>query len=260
MTARFQGVARGGRVSVRTPAVVPSRSTSAPRRAKRPLVTTPTMLLSSVSSATGSGMASPATSRIRLPLSVVKPARSRGSPPSLDDLARDVGARHRDHLHRQREAPERGDELRLVGDADEGARDRGDDLLARERAAAALDHREALGDLVGAVDVDRQLVHVVEVEDRMPCERSRCSGPLGARDRAAEAPLHARELVDEAVGGRPGPDADDRVLDEVGDRRAPRCRLQFVLGHGLSRLRNDPILRAAPGPNCLCRQARAGVK
>ena len=48
----------------------------------------------------------------------------------------------------------------------EQARLRGDDLLARERSAAALDHVAAVVDLVGAVDVDRQLVDLVAVEHR----------------------------------------------------------------------------------------------
>src|SRR5262249_34484217 len=64
------------RVRVTTPALVPRSSTSAPRRAKSPLVTTPAMLLIAVSSSTGFRMDSPRTSRTIFPLSVVKFARS----------------------------------------------------------------------------------------------------------------------------------------------------------------------------------------
>ena len=58
-------------------------------------------------------------------------------------------------------APSTSHQLGFVGDADEAARLRRHDLLARERGAAALDHVAAAVDLVGAVDVDRQLVDLV---------------------------------------------------------------------------------------------------
>src|SRR5471032_2665389 len=58
---------------VLTPAAVPSSRTSAPRWANKPLVTTPVMLLSAASSSSGFRMVRPYTSRMRLPLSVVKP-------------------------------------------------------------------------------------------------------------------------------------------------------------------------------------------
>ena len=59
----------------------PTRITSAPRCAKRPTVTTPAMPLIVVSSACGSSIVSPSTSRITLPLSVVNPMRHAGRPP-----------------------------------------------------------------------------------------------------------------------------------------------------------------------------------
>src|SRR5260221_2376754 len=71
------------RAIVLTPVLVPSRSTSAPRRANSPLVTTPVMLLMVASSSTGLSTDRPRTSRTTLPLSVVKPSRSGGCPPSL---------------------------------------------------------------------------------------------------------------------------------------------------------------------------------
>src|SRR4029077_17437651 len=66
-----------------TPIFVPGMSTSAPRRANNPLVTTPAILLTVVSSSTGLRMDSPRTSRTMLPLSVAKPSRSLGWPPSF---------------------------------------------------------------------------------------------------------------------------------------------------------------------------------
>ena len=63
--------------------------------------------------------ASRCTSRITLPLSVTTPSRHTGLPAELHELARDVGARHGDHLDRQREGAERVDQLAVVDDADE---------------------------------------------------------------------------------------------------------------------------------------------
>jgi hypothetical protein len=57
------------------------------------------------------------------------------------------------------------DQLALVDDADELLGAGGDDLLARQRAAAALDHGHVRGDLVGAVDVDFHLAGLVQVDD-----------------------------------------------------------------------------------------------
>src|SRR5229473_3000729 len=82
----------------------------------------------------------------------------------LHHLARNIGTRHRDHFDRQRKFSEHRHQLRFVCDANEPFRHRGDDFLARERSAPALSHGEMLGDLVGPVDVDRQLVDAIEVE------------------------------------------------------------------------------------------------
>ena len=85
-TARHGGPAAAGaphaQVSVRTPCAVPSRHTLALLRAKMPQVTTPGHWLISASSAAGSVIDRPRTSRITLPLSVTTPSRHTGSPPS----------------------------------------------------------------------------------------------------------------------------------------------------------------------------------
>ena len=145
--ARF--VARGAdqKTSDLTPCAVPSRHTLALWRAKMPTVTTPGHWLISVSIASGSVMRRPRTSRIGL--AVVGDARRRARrawPPQRGEAARDLRRGHRDHLHRQRKAPEHvARSLRLVGDADEALGQVGDDLLARQRRAAALDHVAARG-------------------------------------------------------------------------------------------------------------------
>ena len=45
---------------------------------------------------------------------------------------------------------------------------RGDDLLSRERTATTLDQVPGVGRLVGAVDVERDAVHVVERQQPHP--------------------------------------------------------------------------------------------
>ena len=82
------------------------------------------------------------------------PSRQTGATAEPRQLARHVGARHRDHFDRQRETAEPFDELLVVGDADEAAGRRRNDLFAGERRAATLDQVQVAGRLVGAVDVD----------------------------------------------------------------------------------------------------------
>src|SRR5882672_5936703 len=78
-----QGLGHYLRVLVTTPAFVPRSSTSAPRRAKSPLVTTPAMPLIAFSSSTGFKIDNPRMSTTTFPLSVVNPSRSWGWPPSF---------------------------------------------------------------------------------------------------------------------------------------------------------------------------------
>ena len=81
------------------------------------------------------------TSRMALPLSVTTPSRQTGCPPSFTSCARDIGASHGNHFDREREGAQHVDQLGVVDDADEALRGGGDDLLAGERGAAALDQR-----------------------------------------------------------------------------------------------------------------------
>src|SRR5205814_2114610 len=101
---------------------------------------------------------------------------------------------------------------------------------ARQGATAALDHVQVLGDLVGAVDVHRELVHAVQVEhaDAVLLQ------PLGARlrcsDCALDAPFDAGQRIDEEIDRRSGADADHALLS-VFQRCSRHLLLQFVLGH-----------------------------
>src|SRR5690606_9707001 len=82
-----------------------------------------------------------------------------------EDFAGDQAAGHGDHLDREREAAEDVDLLGRIDDADEGLAGLGDDLLPRQRGAAALDQAPVRVALVGAVDVQRQRADGVQVED-----------------------------------------------------------------------------------------------
>ena len=91
----------------------------------------------------------------------------------------------RNDFDRQRKRPEHWDQLGRIGDHRHPLRGRGDDLLAQERAAAALDQPELRIDLVRPVDRQIELGDVIQ-----------------RRERNAEAPC--------LLLGRPGrPDAHD---------------------------------------------------
>ena len=166
-----------------------------------------------------------------LPLSVVKPLAQHRLAAELDDLARDVRARHRDDLDRQRKPAEHVHELGVVGDADEFLRRCGDDLLARQRAAAAFNKVQVLGGFVRAVHVQRQAAGAVQFEHRDAVFFQ----ALGAGDRrrhhAIELALDFDEGVDEAVGGRAGADADHPAGLDVRERGLGHGLLLFIRSH-----------------------------
>jgi len=101
---------------------------------------------------------------MRLPYVGGEALAQAGLAAEFHQFARHVGTRHRDHFDRQREFAEHPDQLAFVGDAMITACCRRRRFFARQRAAAALDHGEMLGDFVGAVDVDFEFADAVEVE------------------------------------------------------------------------------------------------
>src|SRR5690606_13933915 len=107
----------------------------------------------------------------------------------LHQLARHVAAGHGDDLHRQREGAEHRHQLAGVGDADEGLGYRRDDLLAGQGSAAALDQVEVLVALVGAVDVELQAIHRVQVIHRNAVATQPRGGGLGTGYGAVEGHL-----------------------------------------------------------------------
>src|SRR3984893_3848384 len=153
----------------------------------------------------------------------------------LDQLVRGEAAGHGNHFDWQWEVPQYADQLRLVDDADEFLRHRGDDLFPGQRAAAALDHRAVLGHLVGAVDVDGQHVDRGELEhgDAVSLQ------PLCRLDRACHRTLDAMldlgQLVDEKVGRRAAAHTDIGIVDDILDRFAGDQMFLLVLGHAFLR-------------------------
>ncbi len=118
-----------------------------------------------------------------------------------------------------------------VCDANELFRHRGDDFLARERAAPALYHSEMLGDLVGPVHIDWQLVDAIEVVQPNAVALQPLSGSVRARHRAGDPAFDFRQLLDEEIGGGTGADADDSVVLHIFDRLARDGLLELVLSH-----------------------------
>src|ERR1700682_6354957 len=153
----------------------------------------------------------------------------------LDQLVRGEAARHRNYLDRQRKVAQHADQFRLVDDAHELLRHRGDDLFPGQRAAAALDHRTVLGYFVGAVDVDGQRVDGGELEHGDAVTLQPFRGLDRAGNRAFDAMLYLRQLVDEVVGGRAAAHANVGVVDDVLDRLAGDQMFLLVLGHDFLR-------------------------
>ena len=162
---------------------------------------------------------------VRAQLGVAELAQSRRQPEGVQ-LERDRGADLRDRLRR-------------VGDHDEPVGRRGDDLLARVRAAAALDQPAVRGDLVSAVDRDIEAVEPVELLDR-DAERARLI--LGRRPTSRRSGSRARARRSPAADGRrSSPSRARQPSRRRPVRRPPRRRAAFR--HRGSRPTSNPIAR-----------------
>ena len=127
--------------------------------------------------------------------------------------------------------------LARVADDDELLGGRGDDLLAEEGGAEALDEVERGVDLVGAVDADVERARAgVEVEER---DAELVGEHLGAArggdaDHGHPAADPLGERLDEVADGRASADADDLAILDVLGGPAPGGAL---LGLGETKLR-----------------------
>ena len=143
-------------------------------------------------------------------------------------------------LDRQRKGAEARNELARIGDDDHPSRRRRHDLLAQQRAAAALDQSQLGVDFVRAVHSQvefRQFVERRYGDAETFCLRFRPLRGCDAADLKSGCDLFAH-AIDEMLGGRSGAQPKPHArLDQFG--RAPRRLdlhpvLRCVRRHGLS--------------------------
>src|SRR5690606_24178503 len=126
----------------------------------------------------------------------------------LDQLARHITARHRDHLDRQRKLAEGFDQLALIGNADEFPGAGGDNFLACQRRTAALDQFEAGVRFVGAVDVIVKGADRVQVENLDTVFSQSLGRGIGTGDGTFEIAADIGEQIDKTVRCRAGADTE----------------------------------------------------
>src|SRR5580704_12323622 len=147
-------------------------------------------------------------------------------------------------LDRQWKRAEPRHELGRIGDDDHALRGGGDDLLAQQRPAAALDQTELGIDFVGPVDRQVELRNVVKCSERN-AERLRLRGRrLGGRDTAdieARFDLFAHE-IDELARGRAAAEPELHARSDQLKRPFGRLALSLVpvwrRGHALNCFRS----------------------
>jgi dihydroorotate dehydrogenase len=132
----------------------------------------------------------------------------------------------------------------LVSDADKTFGQVGDDLLARQRRAAALDHAALAVDLVGTVHVQRQRLHLGSLQHADAVPAQPLAAALRARHRAGDAVAPRGQRVDEMIDRRPGAHTHDGAIGHLIECRPADQRFQFVLCHdgglsGVTRLRQS---------------------
>jgi hypothetical protein len=104
-------------------------------------------------------------------------------------------------------------------------------IFSRQRTAAALDHHQVAGDFVGAIHVNRQLAHAVEVEYWNACRFQSLGAGFGTGDRSFDAAFHLCQFIDEEVHCGAGADTDDGAFRHQCRRGFCRCLFQCVLTH-----------------------------
>ena len=116
-------------------------------------------------------------------------------------LLGDAPSCHRNHLDWQGKAPEVAHQLGFIRNTDKATRLRSNNFFPGEGRAPALDHVAAFVDLVGAVNVDSQLIHLVAIKHR----NAQCLQALGAGQRARHRPFdlaaHAGQGLDKFIHG-----------------------------------------------------------
>ena len=134
----------------------------------------------------------------------------------------------------------------LIGNADEFARHRSDDFFACQRAAAAFDHRQMRRDFIGAVDVERQVFHTVQIVNRdAQGLQFRCRA-VGAGHCAVDAMLDFAQRSDEKIRGRAGADADHAAVFDIANRGLGGRLFHVSLVHGRMIIFSVGAVQCAP--------------
>ena len=119
----------------------------------------------------------------------------------LHQLTGNRATRHWDHFDRQWEITQNVDLLGGIRDADELVRNGGDDLLARQRRAAAFDHLHVAVDFIRTINVNPQTIHFVEIENGNAEAFQLFRGSIRAGNRALDLPLHRAQRIDKVCRG-----------------------------------------------------------
>src|SRR5690348_11042444 len=124
-----------------------------------------------------------------------------GLPAEPHDLPGHVTPGHRNDLDRKREFTKYPDELAFVSDANEFPRHCRNDLLARQRPSAALDHIQMFGNFIGAIYINRDVVHTVQIHDLDSISHQSSRSRFRACHRSLDFMFDCGEFIYEIVGG-----------------------------------------------------------
>ena len=148
----------------------------------------------------------------------------------------------RNHFDRQRKTAENFDPFGIVGDHDHAIRGAGNDLLAQQRTAAALDDIERGIDFVGAVDGQVEPVDIVERGQRNAASHRIVAGRLRGRHahdiESAAHPL--TEQFDKMLRGRAGAEPELHAVANLLERTCRRLPFQCVHVHVQTSAREPP--------------------
>jgi recombinational DNA repair protein (RecF pathway) len=118
-----------------------------------------------------------------------------------------------------------------VDDAEEALTRAGNDLLAGEGAATALDECALIRVLVRTVDVERQIAGVVELDHGYAPRPQALGRGLGARHRSLDPGRHLAQPIDEVSHRGAGAHADDHIVVDGFEGGAGSASFVLVVGH-----------------------------
>ena len=148
---------------------------------------------------------------------------------------RHMTARHGNHLHRKRKLTQQIDLLAAVDDADKLFRHCRHDLFPGQRSAATLDQMQVGIKLVGAIHINRQPIHAVQIQNLNAVPTQAFGGGLGTGYGTGKQMLDIGQGIDKEIGRGTGAHTDRCIAVEQGadtfnGRRGHRL-FHFILGH-----------------------------